>query len=216
MTKKITKKKPVSGAKKPAVKKKTSTAAKTKSTGVKKKTTVSKKAVARKSAPKKAAPKKMTVKKAVSTPSNISQQKPLGKAAFIKQLKSKLLEDKKRILGELSNKIKNESTEGKFEMGDIYDIASSERERELTLTLGDRERNRLIEIEEALEHLADKDYGHCDDCGEPIGQSRLMALPFTNLCVDCKSKSERTGGAARREETPVGMLDKSEADDEEF
>ncbi|HHD11457.1 MAG TPA: TraR/DksA family transcriptional regulator, partial [Deltaproteobacteria bacterium] len=102
----------------------------------------------------------------------------------------RLLEEKKKLLNEVSQKVRTESDASKFEIGDIYDIASSERERELTLMLGDREREKLHEIDMALERLQDKDYGICEECGEPIGEARLRALPFTRVCVDCKTKAE--------------------------
>jgi DnaK suppressor protein len=45
----------------------------------------------------------------------------------------------------------------------------------LQITLGD--------VERALSKLADGTYGHCDVCGEPIGDDRLEALPWAVLCV---------------------------------
>ncbi len=84
--------------------------------------------------------------------------------------------------------------------------------------LGDRDREKLQEIERALENLSDRDYGLCEECGEPIGENRLMALPFTRLCVDCKSRNERAGKVGGRpfeEAPPLGIIEKSE-DDEEF
>src|SRR3989304_5696471 len=115
-------------------------------------------------------------------------------------------------------KIKKESNSLKFEIGDIYDIASNERERELTLMLGDRDREKLAEIEEALERIKNGAYGICDECGEPIAEARLMALPFTKVCIDCKSKHEREKGARKRyeEEPGLAILEKTEAEEEEF
>ncbi|HLE09236.1 MAG TPA: TraR/DksA family transcriptional regulator, partial [Thermodesulfobacteriota bacterium] len=92
----------------------------------------------------------------------------------------------------------------------------TERQRELTLMLGDREREKLREIDKALERLNEEDYGVCEECGEPIGEERLRALPFTRVCVDCKSKSEKeTFVKVKVEEEPViGMLEKAEPEEE--
>ncbi|HBR16034.1 MAG TPA: hypothetical protein DD725_00280 [Deltaproteobacteria bacterium] len=137
---------------------------------------------------------------------------------FKKEIIKKLLKVKEDLLNEVTAKIKNESNTLKFEIGDIYDIASNEREREITLMLGDRDREKLAEIEDALVRIESGNYGACDECGEPIGEARLMALPFTKVCIDCKSKDEREKGARRRyeEEHGLAILEKTEAEEEEF
>ncbi|MEK7689112.1 MAG: TraR/DksA C4-type zinc finger protein [Deltaproteobacteria bacterium] len=144
--------------------------------------------------------------------------KPRAKDSFKKMMIKKLLKVKADLLAEVSDKVKNESNSLKFEIGDIYDIASSERERELTLMLGDRDREKLAETEEAIERIKNKTYGICDECGEPIGEARLMAMPFTKVCIDCKSKDEKEKGAKRRyeEEPGLAILEKTEAEEEEF
>lgn len=144
--------------------------------------------------------------------------KPRAKGSFKKQMIKKLLKVKEDLLSEVAEKIKNESNSLKFEIGDIYDIASNERERELTLMLGDRDREKLAETEEAIERIENGTYGICDECGEPIGEARLMAMPFTKVCVECKTKDEREKGAKRRyeEEPGLAILEKTEAEEEEF
>ncbi|MBI5563020.1 MAG: TraR/DksA family transcriptional regulator [Deltaproteobacteria bacterium] len=137
---------------------------------------------------------------------------------FKKEVTQKLLEAKTKILQEVSQKVRSESDVLKFEIGDIYDIASSERERELTLMFGDRDREKLAEIEDALERIRENLYGECEECGEPIAENRLRALPFTRVCVECQSKQEREQKIKGRleEETGLGILERSETEDEEF
>lgn len=175
-------------------------------------------------------PKTTAVKKAApSAPRKEKQQmtkqvptkateKPKGKISFKKEVTQKLLESKTKILHEVSSKVKSESNVLKFEIGDIYDIASSERERELTLTLGDRDREKLSEIEDALERIKDDSYGLCEECAEPIAENRLRALPFTRVCFECQSRNEREAKIKGRfeEDTGLGIMERSENDDEEF
>lgn len=56
-----------------------------------------------------------------------------------------------------------------------------------------RERNnRLIhQIDQALQRIADDDYGYCNHCGVAIGLKRLEARPTAELCIDCKSAQEQ-------------------------
>lgn len=138
--------------------------------------------------------------------------------SFKKEVTKKLLKAKQDLLSEVTEKVKNESNSLKFEIGDIYDIASNERERELTLMLGDRDREKLAEIEEAFERIKNGSYGICDECGEPIAEARLFAMPFTKVCIDCKSKDEKEKGSRKRYEEEAGLpiLEKTETDEEEF
>jgi len=137
---------------------------------------------------------------------------------FRLEMKERLLKDREGLLSEVTRKVRTESDTLKFEIGDIYDIASSERERELSLILGDRDREKLAEIDDALERLNDGTYGICEECGEPIGEGRLRAMPFTRVCVECKSKNEKERGARRRyeEEAGLGILERAEGEEEEF
>lgn len=168
-------------------------------------TIVSKPAVKEKKA-KAAAPKKAV------------EARPKGKAPFKKEITQKLLQAKARILEEVAQKVKRESNTLKHEIGDIYDIASSERDRELTLILGDRDREKLSEIEDALERINGGTYGACEECGEAIAEDRLRALPFTRVCVECQSRNEKEQRIKGRfeEESGLGIMEKSESEEEEF
>ena len=90
-----------------------------------------------------------------TVPKAKTAEKPKSKIPFKKEMTQKLLDAKEKILQEVSQKVKSESNVLKHEIGDIYDIASIERERELTLMLGDRDRDKLSEIEDALERIKD-------------------------------------------------------------
>ncbi len=57
--------------------------------------------------------------------------------------------------------------------------------------------SNLARTERALAKLDDGTYGTCDQCGEPIGEERLRAMPDAVLCVQCASAS-RVGPPRRR------------------
>lgn len=149
--------------------------------------------------------------------SPITKKAREGKKSFQVEMKERLLKAKEGLLSEVTRKVRTESNTLKFEIGDIYDIASSERERELSLILGDRDREKLAEIDDALERLNNGTYGICEECGEPIGEGRLSAMPFTKVCVECKSKNEKERGTRRRyeEEAGLGILERAEGEEEE-
>ncbi len=45
-------------------------------------------------------------------------------------------------------------------------------------------------IEEALERIELGTYGRCSECGKPIEQKRLSAVPWALLCVNCQGREE--------------------------
>lgn len=85
----------------------------------------------------------------------------------------------------------NEAAATKEPGADIYDLASVERDRELHLLLGDRERKKLHDIDEALHRMDTGEYTLCEECGEDIPFGRLMVQPLTRHCVRCKSNLEK-------------------------
>jgi len=164
-------------------------------------------------APKKAKAAAKTVASKAAVKKTVKKSKK--KQNFKDIVHDKLLEEKDKILNDVSTKIRQESREQKRDSGDIYDIASDERERELSLMLGDRERQKLSEIDLALERIQDGSYGHCEDCGEAVAEKRLEVLPFTRVCVDCQSKYEREqriSGAHDEDGRLTGIIDKSDSD----
>ena len=75
--------------------------------------------------------------------------------------------------------------------GDVCDISSMDRERNMNLQMIERDRVKLKAIESALERIEDGSFGICDECGETISAGRLKVMPFTNVCVTCQSLQEK-------------------------
>ena len=107
-----------------------------------------------------------------------------------KVLRSNLEDLRQRTLREIAEKVKSGTAATGQEIGDIYDLASEERNRELDLLMGDRERNKLQMIDDAFARLEEGTYGQCEECGDPINPKRLKALPFARTCVDCQTDKE--------------------------
>ena len=42
-----------------------------------------------------------------------------------------------------------------------------------------------VVLEAALKRIDEGEFGFCDDCGDEIGQSRLMANPAITKCISC-------------------------------
>jgi DnaK suppressor protein len=63
--------------------------------------------------------------------------------------------------------------------------------------VGESLEREVRRIERALTKLDEGTYGICDNCGAPISQGRLKAMPDGVLCLDCAA-SERRFRPARR------------------
>ena len=145
---------------------------------------------------KKTTPKKTTAAKKPKTTASRKSKEPGPdeySKAFLKEMKEMLLQMREELLEDVTRAVKEESNHLRFDVGDFYDHASEDRQRELALTLSNRERDKLMLIEQALKRVEEGTYGICEVTGEKIGEERLRVLPFTMLSVEAQEEIERGG-----------------------
>ena len=82
------------------------------------------------------------------------------------------------------------SMENNSRQGDMADQASGNNEVHIALKLRQTDAKILQAIEEALQRIEKGTYGICRDCGEPIAPARLLAIPWTRVCIACKEKQK--------------------------
>ena len=103
----------------------------------------------------------------------------------------KLLQERLQALLKEAGAELRELTDDKENLADVIDIASMESNREFTLRLRDRERALIHKVQAALVRINDEEYGYCLNCGEDIGEKRLLARPVAAHCIDCKTEAEQ-------------------------
>jgi DnaK suppressor protein len=74
---------------------------------------------------------------------------------------------------------------------DQADTGTKTFEREQEISLANSIKERITQVERALERLDEGGYGWCERCGNPIPVERLAAFPSATLCVSCKQLEER-------------------------
>ena len=76
----------------------------------------------------------------------------------------------------------------------MAEAASASAEREKAFMMAGEEGERLVQVDRALARLSrePESYGVCRGCGSDIAFERLEALPYTELCIECK-RSEEAG-----------------------
>ncbi|MFC2005370.1 TraR/DksA family transcriptional regulator [Chloroflexota bacterium] len=114
----------------------------------------------------------------------------------IKQLRSRLESEQKRLLVELEQ-LKDDAQPAEVRregspFGKREEEATESFELEKRLALEKQIRDHLTEVEHALQKFEKGTYGLCDSCGQPIAPDRLEALPQASLCVNCKAKNAKS------------------------
>ena len=73
----------------------------------------------------------------------------------------------------------------------MSDRATVEEEVRIELRTKDRCRKLIDKIDSALMRIEKKEYGFCEETGEPIGIRRLEARPIATLCIEAQERHER-------------------------
>lgn len=121
-------------------------------------------------------------------------------AKKLETFKNKLLREKRLHEAELKE-IVGENIETALEQGAVGgdenfedhmgDVATTVFDQERDLSLERNTRDILARVNEALRKIDESTYGICTSCGRPIDEARLRALPWADLCIDCKQKEEK-------------------------
>jgi RNA polymerase-binding protein DksA len=121
----------------------------------------------------------------------------MSAAIDVEYFRKRLLEDRSRAQGALDYLHDENPGSMEDETQEIPsdnhpgDVAAITFDREVDYTLEENEERLIAEIDAALERIEDGTFGICATCGQPIGEERLEAVPYTTQCIECKRKEER-------------------------
>jgi RNA polymerase-binding protein DksA len=115
--------------------------------------------------------------------------------------RERLLEERRRVMAAIDNlhsenpgSLEDETAELTSSSSNdqhLADTATETFDRELAVTLEDNAEAVLGAIDGALQRIDAGTYGTCVRCGKPIASERLEALPYAELCIECKREAER-------------------------
>ncbi len=130
----------------------------------------------------------------------VEKAKKIKKMAkpLLKKYKELLIKEREKVGGGLSHiadtALKKSQRDASGDLSGysyhMADMASDDYEREFSLGRATDEQKILYLIDEAIKRLSDGTYGSCLQCGKPIPQKRLAALPYSELCIDCQKSNE--------------------------
>ena len=96
------------------------------------------------------------------------------------------------------------------------DAGSDAYDRDFALSVLAKEQDALYEIEQALRRIQSGAYGICEMSSRKIPQTRLEAIPFARLTVECQAQWEKEYGNRRfRPSNEVGFSGGKYAEDED-
>jgi len=129
---------------------------------------------------------------------NIKRSGRLSKAE-VKKIEEQLLQERERALMQIAMwrdqsalSRMDSSRNFTFVSNHIDDVASDTMELEKMTYLISILTGKVRSIDEALRNLYRKQsYGICRSCEKPINKKRLRAIPYTYLCVPCKTQQEQ-------------------------
>ncbi len=105
----------------------------------------------------------------------------------IKEYKERLEKENKRLIKELKEV---EAPESFGRDVDSFDEEADEAEELTThLATGQTIRDRINEIDSALNDVRTGKYGICKKCGAEISERVLDVVPESRFCRDCKKKA---------------------------
>jgi RNA polymerase-binding protein DksA len=87
-------------------------------------------------------------------------------------------------LGELD--VDSESNDFDENFADSAQVAAEQGENR---ALAGSLREQLDDVDRALAKLDDGTYGLCENCGQPISEARLEAMPATRYCITCAGRA---------------------------
>ena len=111
----------------------------------------------------------------------------------LEKFKTLILEKREIVIAELleakekADEVLNNNSTNAIYSSHMADAGSDQQEMEKNYYMMNRENNYLQYLERALSMIVEGSFGICANCGELIDKERLIEVPHTSSCFDCKS-----------------------------
>jgi RNA polymerase-binding transcription factor len=109
--------------------------------------------------------------------------------ADLKNYREILEKKKEEILA--ASPARTPATEPGSKSGDWIDQSSQENDVHVRLALKQTDHKLFRAIEDAIHRVDQGTYGICMECENEIAPARLEAVPWTRVCIECKSKQDK-------------------------
>ena len=113
-----------------------------------------------------------------------------AKTGTLKQFRQLLEEKSTELKAHMGSPTVNPALQIAADPYDTADFAEKSHEEWIFMQRNSFDTALLREIEDALGRLRDGSYGTCQDCGMPMSQKRLEAVPWASYCVSCQERRQ--------------------------
>ncbi|CAN5331035.1 hypothetical protein BH20ACI1_BH20ACI1_08520 [soil metagenome] len=107
---------------------------------------------------------------------------------ILEEIKEKLIAERELLIQKLAGK---DLSVDASETPDPVDLAVRNYSKNVMLAVSENESRQLLLINEALERIADEEYGACQNCEQEINAKRLNAVPWARYCLSCQELQEK-------------------------
>lgn len=111
---------------------------------------------------------------------------------FLQEVEGILYQMKKEIISNLVSE--NENLDGLLKNHgpkDDVDVAAADIDSNLLDAISKKELIKLEQIDKAIARINFGTFGLCTRCGKQISKERILALPYSTVCMDCKLELEK-------------------------
>jgi DnaK suppressor protein len=116
------------------------------------------------------------------------------------QAKQRLQAHEQELLGNMRRLGEDARESQMTDVQDPIDYVESSENKALNFRVDTIASNELRQVQDALQRIEDGSYGKCIDCGRPINEARLQAVPWTPYCLADQEKHDQE--AASPDESP--------------
>ena len=112
----------------------------------------------------------------------------------LKEFKTLILEKRNKVIEELvesrkrADEARSNNSVNAIYSSHMADASTDQEEMEKSYYWMDRENKFLQYLNRALEMIQDGTFGICVNCGQLINKERLLEVPHTTSCFECKTK----------------------------
>jgi DnaK suppressor protein len=107
----------------------------------------------------------------------------------LRKIKQTLVQRRTQLTSNLKSGLVEIGNQEGHHLADLEDIDNIQ-DNDAVFEVVNNASASLEQIEKAIEKIDKGTYGTCEDCGLPISEERLKALPFAIQCIECRRKAE--------------------------
>ena len=104
------------------------------------------------------------------------------------EIKDRLIAERENLFRKLKD---NDLSVDDAETPDPVDLAVRNYSKNVMLAVSENDSRQVILVNEALERIADEEYGICQNCEKEINLKRIDAIPWARYCLNCQELVEK-------------------------